>query len=207
MAVVTRVPETLDGIRSSLLDITGDRLGSFDNGTTALHISPPETVNQAVNGILCILQRYPRQLRSRHCVGSRQTRKNLDWVVLFRQYNRNVTPIRLSAAITPSSTTMSVLGLPRFIPKGIRIDFNEGSIVTVSGSEAAAESIEIEQPGVAIAAPQTGIYDPMKDFDDVIKRMKSHYPSARERIVRPTEEGIFPQVSYLINFNQFINHP
>lgn len=200
-----RFPLSITELVDDIKELVGGYLGEFENGSMAIHVRPPELPDWQINGILCMIERYPRLLRSRNCKGSPQAIQMNDWIVLFRQYDRNVVPVTLTANVEIGDITMTIAPLQAPIHQGAHIEFSGVSITTTSRAAAGVTEIAIAPTeGLAIAGA-IGLHKPMEDLDGVVAAMRSRFPNMRERILETTEEGVYPQVSYLLNFTNFVN--
>ena len=204
---VARVPDTITGIRSAIKTLLSDELGVFSNGTTAIHVTPPELPSGITcYGIQCIIRRFPRLMRSRAGGGSLQSVQQNYWDVVFRQFDREVVSVVTTADVAQGAESIDVTAIDSGLLIKAKIQFGDVVIRLSQTAQIGATALAIEPAPRAIASDMTGIHNPLKDLDSIVAKMRSRFPLMRERILETNEEGIYPQVSYLLNFSKIINY-
>ncbi|MEO1521988.1 MAG: hypothetical protein AAFU78_14585 [Cyanobacteria bacterium J06633_2] len=199
-------PETLEKLRASLENLLSEEIGQFSNGLPAIHVTPPELPSGITcNGIQCIIYRYPRLQRSKAAVSVSQSITQNYWDIVFRQYAREVVPVAIAADVQVDDTEITVSALEGRIPVRGKIAFSDVEVRLTASAQVRATSLSVEAVPGAIASGTSGLYDPMKDLDSVVSKMRSRFPLMRERILETTEEGVFPQVSYMLQFSKITN--
>ncbi|NEP54174.1 MAG: hypothetical protein F6K65_37460 [Moorea sp. SIO3C2] len=197
-------PETIEELRTAIATLLSTELGTFKDDSQAIQVTPPELINEKVDGILCIIERFPRLMRSQPLTNS----QNLEyryWVITFRQYNRDVIPVQTIAPIDLGAEAIAIKPLQGAIHKGARISFPSQEITVSEAVAGGAERLVLSEPAIASASAETGMHDPMTDMDSLFCKMAQRFPFKRERHLPPTEEVVYPQVSYLLDFNTTVN--